>query len=329
MATEPTSGRLPHALDRVLGLALQPWAVTRDMLPIVARVLSRRLAGLALDDDFERRPPAAPSTSGSVAVIPIHGCIAPRMNLVSDVSGGATFEQAAGALRDALAADVKTIILDIDSPGGSVLGASEFARRVLAARTVVPVIAVANFECCSAAYWFASCATEVIAAPSACIGSIGVYAIHEDLSAALDDAGVKLTYISAGKYKIDGIQGEPLTDTARARLENAVNAHYGRFVGDVAKGRGVTDDAVRSGFGEGAVLTADDALAAGMIDRIATFDDVLARYVTAGRSSVLPVANAPSRPAATDPSNAPAIATGHDRIRQRRDLERALRALEF
>jgi signal peptide peptidase SppA len=321
-----------HACDRVLSMALYPWAITGPMLSVVANILGHRLAGDALDTTtLEKRPPvgltivnsgAPAGTSGGAAVLPLHGVLAPRMNALSDISGGATYEQASQALAECVANPaIGTIVLDIDSPGGSVLGASEFAREVLAARTKKRIVAHANFEMCSAAYWIASCATEIVASASSMVGSIGVYSIHEDLSHALEQLGVKLTYISAGKFKVDGHEAEPLSDSARARLQGLVDAHYARFVGDVAKGRGVSESDVRAGFGEGATLTSDEAGAAGLIDRIDTFDATLARVLP---SRTAPVATA--RPTFDTPQE-PRQATGQDRMQQARAAQRALLTL--
>jgi len=265
---------------------------------------------------------SAASSGTGAAIIPIHGTLAPRMNALSEVSGGATYEQASQALAQCVAdPNVGTIVFDIDSPGGSVLGASEFAREVLAARTKKRIVAHANFEMCSAAYWIASCATEIVASPSSMVGSIGVYSIHEDLSHALEQLGVKLTYISAGKFKVDGNDAEPLSDSARARLQGLVDAHYTRFVGDVAKGRGVSESEVRGGFGEGSTLTSDEAMAAGLIGRLDTFDATLARVLP---SSMAPVATA--RPTRDTPQE-PREATGQDRVLQQRTAQRALLTL--
>ena len=273
----------PHAIDRVLSLALEPWALTRPMVTIVASILAHRLA----DDRHEQAaltarsaPPATAPASAGVAVIAVHGVIAPRANQLSEVSGATTFETAGRALAAAVNdPGVTTIVLDIDSPGGSVLGATEFAQRLRSARAVKRIIAAANYQACSAAYWLAANASEVIAAPSAVLGSVGIFTIHEDLSKALDQLGVKLTYISAGKFKVDGNEAEPLSDTARARLQKQVDRAYERFVGDIAAGRKVSAAKVRSDFGQGASVTADEALAAGMIDRIETIDETLDRLL--------------------------------------------------
>jgi ClpP class serine protease len=101
--------------------------------------------------------------------------------------------------------------------------------------------------------------------------------MHEDLSGWLANEGVKVTYISAGKYKVEGNDAEPLSDHARARLQQDVSYYYNLFTKDVAAGRNVALERVVSGYGEGDPLTAPEALALGMIDRIETLDQALAR----------------------------------------------------
>jgi signal peptide peptidase SppA len=305
--------KTPHAVEHVLSFAIeQPWAVTPTMLSVIAQVLGHRivLGPRANDATVVTRAPAAPSVGNGVMVLPLHGVLAPRMNLMSDISGGATFEEATNLLRSGVAdRSVGTIVLDIDSPGGSVAGATEFAAEVLRAREVKHVIAHAHYEMASAAYWVGACAEEIVASPSAMVGSIGVYSIHEDLSQALEQLGVKLTYISAGKYKVDGNDTEPLSDTARARLQAVVDEAYGRFVTDVATGRRTTTDAIKNGYGQGSVVTASEAKALGMVDRIDTLDSTIARALT------LPPLNAD--------------ATTRGRIADTNELERALHALAF
>jgi len=325
--------------SHVLSLALEPWAMTRPMVATIAHVLAHHLAGRPLDlSTLERHEPVAlqvmPAPTAApaqgVAIVPVHGVIAPRMSAFTDISGGATFEQAKQDVRKALAhAGVGTIVLDLDSCGGSVLGASEFAHFLLQAREQKPIIAAGNFTMASAAYWIGACASEVVWAPSAMGGSIGVYSIHEDLTEMLAELGVKLTYISAGKWKVDGIDGGALTETGAARLKAHVDAHYTRFITDVAAGRKVTADAVRNGFGEGAVVNADDALALGMIDRIETLDETLARIAATAPSPTATAIGAvdppASLPAAT--SQEPAQATDQERARVCRELETAFLGL--
>src|SRR5262249_39956041 len=166
---------------------------------------------------------------------------------------------------------------DVDSPGGNVAGATEFAREVLAARAKKTVVAHANYLLASAAYWAMSGATEIVASPSAQVGAIGVLTLHNDISKMLEQMGIKREVLSAGKFKGEGMDGGPLSTEARAHIQDLIDGAYGRFIGDVAKGRGVTPADVRNGFGQGRALAVEAALATGLIDRVATLQDTLAR----------------------------------------------------
>jgi len=300
---------MPRNYSHLVAFALEhPWAITPPMRALIAEVLARRLAGLDADESVIGAALAARATrevpvpsGGQVALIPLFGTVAPRMNLFTEMSGGTTFEALTAQLQAAVAdPNVKTILFDVDSPGGNVAGASEFAREVLRARTVKPVIAHANHLMASAAYWGMAGATEIVASPSALVGSIGVYTLHEDISAMLGQLGVKREVFSAGKYKAEGADGGPLSADAKAHAQGLVDGAYGRFIGDVAKGRGVKPADVRNGYGEGRVLDADQALAVGLIDRIATLQDTLARITQpAPRATARAEVDAP--PVVTDP----------------------------
>jgi signal peptide peptidase SppA len=276
--------------EHILGFAVEhPWAITESMRTVVAGILARRLVGEDTDPDtiaaamVQRKTlPQPKKGSGAVALIPMYGVVAPRMNMLSEFSGGTTFEQLTAQLHAAVDnPDIATIIFDVDSPGGNVAGASEFAREIMKARTKKPIIAQAQYLMASAAYWPMACATEVVAAPSAMVGSIGVYTIHNDITDALTALGVKRTVIGAGKYKTEGVGGGPLSSDALAHVQGLVDQNYNRMVGDISKGRGVTIAAVRGGYGEGRCIDAEAALAAGLIDRIATLDDTIARVMAA------------------------------------------------
>lgn len=262
-----------------------PWALTRDWCALIAGILANRIAGdapdeagiaLAMQAREGRTLPVA--SGGSVAVIPIKGVIAPRMNLFSNISGGTTFEGLGQEVRAAAAdPNIKAIVLDVDSPGGNVAGATIFHHEIMRAKERTPVIGQVQFLGASAAYWALSACSEIVAAPESLVGSIGVYALHDDISKALAQRGITRSVLSAGKFKAEGVDGGPLTDDARAHVQGLIDGAYGRFVGDVARGRKIRPADVRNGFGEGRVIDADQALALGMIDRIATLSDTLAR----------------------------------------------------
>ena len=215
--------------------------------------------------------------SGRVAQISITGTIMRRYSIWSEF-GGASVETTLAMLRNVAAdPDVKTVLLNIDSPGGTVDGLPELAAEIRTLRESKHIVALANSLAASAAYWLAAQADEVVATPEALVGSIGVFTAHMDYSALMERMGIKTTYIHAGKYKVEANPDEPLTDEARGHLQGIVDEAYGLFVNDVAKGRGVSAATVRSDFGEGRVLTAKDAKAAGLIDRIAGYHETVAR----------------------------------------------------
>src|SRR3990167_5725158 len=120
----------------------------------------------------------------------------------------------------------------------------------------------------SAALWIGAAADEIVITPGGEIGSGGVYGMHMDFSEADAKAGVKTTLISAGKFKTEGNEFEPLSDEARAAFQKRIDEMYGMFVASLARSRGVSAATVRHGFGEGGMVGAKQALELGMADRI-------------------------------------------------------------
>ncbi len=269
-----------------------PWALMPERLMAMSGVLHRWSAGEPPSDEtlFQiqsdrllrdtRKQAAAANTGTGIAVLPLYGVVTQRGNMIDDISGpGSTStQQFTAALRQMLADDtVGQILIDIDSPGGSVYGVAELASEIVKARAQKPVVAVANSLAASAAYWIGCSASEFYVTPGGEVGSIGVWQAHFDYSKALEEDGIKPTLISAGKFKVEGNPYVPLDPEAQAFMQSRVNDYYNAFVNAVATGRGVSASVVRDGMGEGRVLGAEAALAANMVDGIATFDDVLAR----------------------------------------------------
>lgn len=225
---------------------------------------------------------APPRTQNSIAIIPLHGTISQRMNMLSAMSGGTSTEQFAAAFREQLNNPrVKAIVLDIDSPGGSSFGVSELANLIMNARGQKPILASINSTGASAAYWIASAADRIFVTPGGIAGSIGVYAVHQEISQLEANEGVRTTLISAGKNKTRGNPFEPLSDDDQAYIQSLVNDTYDRFVRDVARGRGASLTSVRNGYGQGDVVTASKALELGMVDGIQTLEETIQTAATA------------------------------------------------
>ena len=260
-----------------------PWAIMPTKLEAIVDVVTRYFTGEKLSaEEVQMRINGAtrPSerTAGAIAVLPLFGTIVPRANLFTNASG-ATSAEIFGKRFDELINDpsVGAIILDVDSPGGQVAGIEEVSKKIFESRGRKPVVAVANHLAASAAYWIATAADELVVTPSGEVGSIGVYAAHQDLSESLAKEGVKVTMISEGKYKTEGNPYEPLSEESKAAIQERVSEVYDSFIKAVARNRGVKPADVREGFGEGRVVSAKKAVQLGMADRVGTLDETIVR----------------------------------------------------
>jgi signal peptide peptidase SppA len=267
--------------------------MTLEKLQAIGAVLTARAAGVAASPDEIRAAlggsAAAPASRsvGSTAVIPIFGALAHRMGMFSEFSGGTSYTAVRAALRGALTdTNVSSILLEIDSPGGNVDGLPELADEIYAARGQKPIGAIANTLSASAAYWLGSQVDDFAVTPSGVVGSVGVYMMHIDESQMNEKVGLAITYISAGEHKTEGNPDEPLSEDARGYLQSQVDAIYGQFIAAVARGRGAAKKAVRETYGQGRVLMAEPALKVGMVDRIATLDEMVSRMASKGKRAM-------------------------------------------
>lgn len=306
LAMEPTRA------ERMLAV-LTRW--TRGEPPSEADLLEVKAAR-----DARGKRTSSGARSGSIAVVPLYGVIMPKAGLVTEYSGGTSCQQFTAMLRDAVNDEsIGTILIDVDSPGGSVAGVQEAASEVMQARTAKPIIGIANFLAASAAYWIGSQCSEFYASPSAEVGSIGVYMAHQDMSGAFAQEGVKTTLISAGRYKTEASPYGPLSDDAKTFLQGQVDENYRAFTAAVARGRSASVDSVRKGFGQGRVLSADAALKERMIDGIKSFDALIGDLQARPRST-----SSGARAFAVLPSSDDPYA-----VERKRAYERRRRELEF
>jgi signal peptide peptidase SppA len=233
-----------------------------------------------------------PKVEGGVAVIPLHGVISQRSSIFQAIFGGTSTQGFGASFQRAIAdSKVGAVIIDVDSPGGTVAGVEELADIISAGSQQKTVAAVSNSQMASAAYWLASQVgsgqKRLVAAPGSEVGSIGVFRVHEDFSEMLAADGVKVTFLAVPKYKTEANPYEPLTDEAVSHHMGQVEATYESFVSAVSRGRGVPAGQVKRGFGEGRMFDARQAAAMGMVDRVATLSQLLKETgATAGGLSV-------------------------------------------
>lgn len=290
--------------ERIIEYILsQPWAILPEKAAAIRDLLRLRAAGLTLSQqDIEarigdRREPPTGRREGAVAVIPVFGTIAHRMNLFTEISGGTSTEKLAAQIRE-FAADpaVEAIVLDVNSPGGGVFGLPELVEDIRLVAKKKPIVAVGNAWMASGAYWIGSAASELVVTPSGQVGAIGTFSMHEDWSKALEHDGVAVSLISAGRYKTEANPFEPLSVDARQAIQREVDYYYGLFTRDVARGRHVEVNAVRDGFGEGRMVNAKTALHLGMVDTIGTLDETIARLLKRSTTTVDIGARTPQQP---------------------------------
>jgi ClpP class serine protease len=203
-----------------------------------------------------------------VGIIPIRGPLFKHANLMTDHCGATSYETVMRDFHQMLAStDVRSIIFDIDSPGGEANGTSELSDAIFAARGQKPTAAYIGGTGASAAYWIASACDKVFAADSAIIGSIGVQlALHNEKSEG------EIRFVSSQSPRKNR---DPTTEDGAKDVQTIIDGLAEVFIGKVARNRGVDRAAVLEKFGQGAVFVASDAQSRGLIDQLSTLESVI------------------------------------------------------
>jgi len=167
--------------------------------------------------------------------------------------------------------EIDAIVIDVDSPGGTVTGVPEAAEAIERAATEKPVIAYTGGMMASAAYWISASADAIVAAPSADVGSIGVYTAFLDRTRQFEQEGIDVELFKHGKFKAMGMPGVALTDEQRALIQEGVDEIAGWFKGFVQQSRpGVSTDAM-----EGQTFLGKNAVAVGLVDALGSLGDAI------------------------------------------------------
>lgn len=234
----------------------------------VERVVQQAFDIVDLTGEFANSAPI--TMVGDVAVIPISG------TMVKGASWwGYNTQDLRASLRDAVAnKKVAGIVLDVDSPGGSVDGMAALVDDLQDARRAKPVVAYVEDTAASAAYWAASQADKIIAGRSADLGSIGVYATVVDSSQRAEKMGLKVHVIKSAPGKAAGAPGTEITEEQLAELQAMVDRSHEDFVASVANGRRMTMERADS-LATGKLYSARDAVANGLADSIGRMSDAI------------------------------------------------------
>lgn len=240
----PPTKKLARVLRQVF---CEPWLIREDMHRQIQEIVARHYEGKENRDLIEQMfPPQEPPTvemSDSIAIIPIEGVIGKGVSAIERSSGVVDIADIDAMLDWSVNdRDVDGILLDIDSPGGTVSGVPELAEKIYQANKIKPIFAYTDEMAASAAYWLGSQARAFYAAQSATVGSVGVYLSLLDTSRAYEHAGLKREIIKAGKFKGAGIDGTSLTDEQRASLQQSVNYIHAIFQASVRRQRKEVSD---------------------------------------------------------------------------------------
>jgi len=296
-----------------------PWVVTSDWLNEIA-VRVDEAGKVDLDAVAAKLGRPLENTGNSVevrngvAVLGITGPLFRRANILTEISGASSIQVLATDFQTALdSSQVRSILLDVDSPGGQIDGVQEFADQIREGSKKKPVTAYVGTMAASAGYWLAAAAPHIVAAESSLLGSIGVVASIRDNRAAQERQGVKQYEIVSSKSPLKRV--DPATDDGRAQILKVVDALAEIFIGKVAALRGVSTETVESDFGQGSLMIAADALRAGMADEIGSFEPLVARLAAASSPRAVSVSvkenlmanepTAPAPPAAPPPAAPP------------------------
>lgn len=252
------------------------WLITEDafrtVLSIAARLPAERAVEAAVGEPLEYTREV--TVRDGVAVIPVDGPIFRYANLFTYFSGGSTIEVLAKDLTAALnSPKVHAILFEINSPGGEVTGVNEFCEMVYNARSRKPITARVGGLGCSAAYWIASACGDIVIDETAQLGSIGVMAVYTDDRKNLELNGLEeIEFISSqSPFK----NAPPWSDEGRSRIQRRIDALAQVFVEKVARNRGISTEDVLKNYGQGDVFVGQAAIAAGLADRMGSFEEAV------------------------------------------------------
>lgn len=300
----------------LLDLITGAWAIEPDKLREIQAIYATHLRGEKIDIAAIEARLGRPLSSeqqaytvepGGVAVLRMSGVIAPKANLFMQVSGGLSTQKATKQLESAIVdARVRSTILALDTPGGSVIGTPEMAAAVHELAKIKPIVTHSDGALASAGYWIGSAANAVyVSGPTVQAGSIGVV-IDRTFN---PNSALREESIVAGRYKRLVKSNEPLSDEARAIVQADVDYVYSLFVDAVAQYRDTTAQQVLDRMADGRVFRGQQAIDAGLVDGVSTLDALVesmatdpAKY-TNRRKAVFAVAALPSPSAGAAPKD--------------------------
>ena len=237
------------------------------------------LLGGELETHLKRTDRKGYAVVNGVAVISVTGTLVHRGAYVGESSGVRSYEGVRAQIQAAIVDDtVFAIALEFDSSGGEVAGCFDLCDEIAAARMQKPIWSFVGEHAYSAAYALASQADHIVMPRTGGVGSIGVVCMHADLSEALSNDGINVTFIHAGSHKVDGNSAEPLKDGVREDWELRMEVYRDLFVETIEQGRGDRFSADDARDTEAQCYMAADALELGLVDEVSDIRSAFQRF---------------------------------------------------
>lgn len=258
------------AMNVLAAICAEHWSILPERLEQIISIAERtNLSVEALET--QRGEPLnntrSVSVRGGVATIPIVGPTFRYANLFTRVSGATSYADLATDLEQAKqSADVESVILRFDSPGGMVNGNVEAAGLIRALDEVKPVMAYIGFQGASAAYLLASAARMIIADPTAMIGSLGTVIT---VGRKNGNGPIEIVSEQSPFKRVD-----PETPEGKAMLQDQANTLAQVYLDHVARFRGESIETVLASYGQGGILIGQKAVDAGLADAVGSYEQV-------------------------------------------------------
>lgn len=251
----------------------EPWLIMPQAHEAIQLSLLNHIADPRVMDGFphEQEQSATQETAANIAYIQLYGVVGKHLSGLEMACGGCSLDKVSAELQ-AAANDpsIDKILLDVDSPGGTITGVPELAHLIREIKAETPIFSFTDSMMGSAAMWIASASSGILATPSAKVGSIGAYLAFNDNSEKMEKDGTKLLLFEAGKHKAIGLR--PPTEEESAMLQDRVDAIHEDFKSSILIERPGVDDSTMQGL----VYSGIEAEGLGLVDAIVmSFDEAL------------------------------------------------------
>jgi len=287
------------ALSRAPVLAIEPktWARMEASLSKLSAEDMKAAYDLMGTDSGERSSTVPCQISGTTALVTLNGIVSRTgpdfWDMLFGEVGFSTLDLEAVCKSICANPGIKTVVMDWNSPGGTVEGTARCADMVASLKqNGKRVISYASELMASAAYWIGSQADEIYVGPTADVGSIGVFQVVPDTSKMYEDNGIKMNVVKSAPGKALGMSGTPVTQEALNEFQAGVDEIHKLFVEAVGRGRNMRAKYQRNSSStkpvpdDGRCYMGQAAVDCGLADGIKSLDQIMAELSQSTRPAM-------------------------------------------